>query len=223
MPLHTNSFKNNLNPRVDNNYQVVGIEHFEKSLAKYFFSEVVVKVYTFTDIEAHLNIEFQNNLTLSEILFFLNTHIWQDGKDKSILKNVNPFLKAFQALKDKNAFSIDIEEISILLEDTSIVIKKIYAQSIPNQLENILKEITENHFRLTKNFNEVPFEIFIPVFEEGPLEENNTLENIRTGSNSSANDYFGYWGLYFDSEVDAVIYDLENKSMVYGDLFMLNH
>lgn len=223
MPLHTNSFKKNLNPRVDNNCQVIGIEDFEKSLAKYFFSEVDVKVYSFTDIEAHLNIEFQNNLTLSEILFFLNKHIWQDGKDKTILKNVNPFLKALQALKDKNAFSIDIEEISILLEDTSIVIKKIYPQSIPNQLENILKEITENHFRLTRNSNEVPFEIFIPVFEEGPLEKNDTLENIRTGSNSSANDYFGYWGLYFDSEVDAVIYDLENKSMIYGDLFMLNH
>ncbi|MET6990383.1 hypothetical protein [Sediminicola arcticus] len=223
MPLNTNSVKNNLNSRIDNNYQVVGIESFEKDLAKYFFSEVAIKAYSSTYEKTCLNIEFQNNLTLSEVLCFLNTHTWQDKKDKTILKNINPFLKTLQSIKDKNSFSIDIEEVSILLKDTSIVIKKIYAQSIPNQLENILKEITESHFRLTRNFNEVPFEIFIPVFEEDPLEKNDALENIRIGSNNSANDYFGYWGLYYDSEAEAVIYDLENKSMVYGDLFMLNH
>tara|TARA_R110002051_G_scaffold56306_1_gene104637 strand:- start:54 stop:725 length:672 start_codon:yes stop_codon:yes gene_type:complete len=223
MPLHTESFKNNLKPGVDNGYRIIGLDTFEKSLAKYFFSEVTVNIYSSTDEETCLNIEFQNNLTLGEVLYFLNTHLWEYEEDNSVLTNVNPFLKTLQALKDLNTSTIDIEEISILLKDTSIVIKKIYAQSIPTQLENILKELTDHHDRLTRNSKEVPFEMFIPVFEEGPIDENSNLENIRTGNNSSVNDYFGYWGLYYESEVDAIIYDLENKSMVYGDLFMLNH
>lgn len=223
MPLHTDSFKNNLNFGIDPNYGITGLDTFEKSLAKYFFSEVSVNIYSSNYDEACLNIEFQNNLTLSEVLYFLNTHIWEPEEDNSVLTNVNPFLKALQALQDLNATSIDIEEISILLKDTSIVIKKIYSQSIPTQLENILKEITDHHFMLTRNSKEVPFEMFIPVFEEGPLEGNGTLENIRSGNSCTINDYFGYWGLYYDSEADAIIYDLGNKSMVYGDLFMLNH
>jgi hypothetical protein len=39
----------------------------------------------------------------------------------------------------------------------------------------------------------------------------------------SNKDYFSFWGLYFDSEEDAVIYDLSNKSFISGDLYMLNH
>ncbi|MFT4831956.1 MAG: hypothetical protein ACI815_001607 [Psychroserpens sp.] len=223
MPLHTESFKNNLKPIVDNNYQIIGLDTFEKSLAKYFFSEVAVNIYSTNHEDAFLNIEFQNNLTLSEVLYFLNTHTWEHEEDMSVLTNINPFLRALQALKTQNFTTIDIEEISIILKDTTIVIKKIYSQSIPTQLENILKKITDHHFMLTRNSKEVPFEVFIPVFEEGPLEGNGNLENIRTGNNSSTNDYFGYWGLYYDSEADAIIYDLENKSMVYGDLLMLNH
>ncbi|MEB8329323.1 hypothetical protein OO009_08135 [Flavobacteriaceae bacterium KMM 6897] len=223
MLLHNESFKNNLKPIVDNNYQIVGLDTFEYSLAKYFFSDVVVNISSTNDDEVCLNIEFQNNLTLSEVICFLNTHTWMYEEDMSVLTNMNPFLRALQALKNQNSTTIDIEEISILLKDTTIVIKKIYFQSIPTQLDNILKKITDHHFMLTKNSKEVPFEMFIPVFEENPLEENGSLENIRMGNNSSINDYFGYWGLYYDSEDDAIIYDLENKSMIYGDLLMLNH
>ena len=221
MPLYIESFKNYLKPEIDSNYGINGMDIFEKSLAKYFYSDVAVTIYSSNYEEACLNIEFQNNLTLSEVLYFLNTHKWE--KDNCVLTNVNPFLKALQALQDLNTSSIDIEEISILLKDTSIIIKKIYSQSITSQLENILKEITDHHFILTKNSKEVPFEMFIPVFEEGPLEGNGNLENIRSGHTRSITAYFGYWGLYYDSETDAVIYDLESKSMVYGDLFMLNH
>lgn len=223
MPLHTESFKNSLKFGIDTNYDVIGLDTFEKSLAKYFISEVSVNIYSSNYEGTCLNIEFQNNLSLTEVLYFLNTHRWEQEGDNSVLSNVNPFLKALQALQDLNTKSIDIEEISILLKDTSIVIKKIYIQSIPSQLENILKEITAHYLMLTRNSKEVPFEMFIPVFEEGPLEENGTLENIRTGTSCAINDYFGYWGLYYESEADAIIYDLGRKSMVYGDLFMLNH
>ncbi|MEJ1222127.1 hypothetical protein [Sediminicola sp. 1XM1-17] len=223
MPLHTESFNNKFNSSVVTKYQITGLDIFEKSLAKYFFSEVDVNVHSSNELEANLNIEFQNNLNLGEVLYFLNTHTWEHEEDQLIMRNINPFLKALQTLKQQNSISIDIEEISILLKDTSIVIKKIYSQSIPAQLENILEEITNHHYKLTRNSQEVPFEMYIPVFEEGPLEPNSNLEDIRNSNQSAINDYFGFWGLYFDSEEDAVIYDLENKSMVYGDLFMLNH
>lgn len=223
MPLHTGSFKNNLKPRVDIYYQIIGLDTFEKSLAKYFFSEVAVNIDSSSDKEACLNVEFRSNLTLSEVLYFLNTHTWEDELDMSVLTNVNPFLRAFQALKSKNVAIIDIEEISIQLYDTTIVIKKIYSQSIPTQLENILKEITDHHNMLTRGSLEVPFEMYIPVFEEGTMDGNSNLENIRSGNNSKVNDYFGYWGLYYNSEADAIIYDLGNRTMIYGDLLMLNH
>jgi hypothetical protein len=74
----------------------------------------------------------------------------------------------------------------------------------------------------TKKFTETPYEIYIPVFEEDHFENDTKLKNIRIGNNNKK-DYFEYWGLYFDSEKDAVIYDLKNKSIIFGDLFMLNH
>ena len=36
-------------------------------------------------------------------------------------------------------------------------------------------------------------------------------------------DYFGYWGLYFESEEDGVIYDLPRKRIITGELHMLDH
>ena len=61
----------------------------------------------------------------------------------------------------------------------------------------------------------------MPVFEESLLENDTTLMNIRSGNND-VKDYFKYWGLYFYTEDDALIYDLKNTSIISGDLQMLN-
>jgi hypothetical protein len=160
---------------------------------------------------------------LAETIYYLNLRKVDRESGTANKRDTNPFSHAITQLKNHNPLEIDIEEVSILLKDTSIIIKKIYAQSIPEQLENILSEITDHHFNLSQTLNEVPFEIYIPVFEEGPLQDDETLMNIRSGNNASATDFFGYWGLYYDSEDDAIIYDLANRTLVKGDLFMLNH
>jgi len=36
---------------------------------------------------------------------------------------------------------------------------------------------------------------------------------------NTKNDYFGFWGLYFDSEDNAMMYDVKNKSLIQADLF----
>ncbi|MBT8181380.1 MAG: hypothetical protein KJO53_07310, partial [Eudoraea sp.] len=132
------------------------------------------------------------------------------------------FSRALKKLNKLNSRRIDIEELSIFAKDCSIIIKNIFENSIEEQLRQILQTIAEHYVYFSKRLTETPYEIYIPVFEEDLFENESKLKNIRAGNNKKK-DYFKYWGLYFESEKDALIYDLKNKSIIYGDLFMLNH
>ncbi|QLG43822.1 hypothetical protein [Costertonia aggregata] len=219
MPLHLDSFKNNQQFDFNYNVRLEGLPNFIKSLEKHLFSNVVVRSVPKNDDVVHLVIEAHCNFELSETVAHINNGIWGNTFD---LKNTSFFLKALTDLRSKNIQSIDIDEFTILLEDTSLIINKIYEQSIPDQLENILQELANNYIYLTKGETEVPFEIYVPVFEENIIESDATLIKIETDTNKKV-DYFSFWGLYFYSQEDAVIYDLANKSIVYADLYMLNH
>tara|TARA_R110002020_G_scaffold21009_1_gene71101 strand:- start:68710 stop:69384 length:675 start_codon:yes stop_codon:yes gene_type:complete len=224
MPLHEDNLNNNAYSRSDINLPIKQLDTFKRKLEKDFFSEVSVSAFSSTETQSNLLVEFQSNLSLAETIYYLSLRK-SDGDHQGSLgcKDANPFSIAIAQLKDNNSLEIDIEEVCILLKDTSIIIKKIYEQSIPEQLENILEELTEHYFDLSGKKHEVPFEIYIPVFEEAPLQHSNNLLNIRSGNSAKASDFLGFWGLYFDSVDDAIIYDVANKSLVQGDLFMLNH
>ncbi len=101
------------------------------------------------------------------------------------------------------------------------MIKNIFKNSIQDQLNLILQSIAAHYVHFTKKLTETPYEIYIPVFEEDLFENNTQIRDIRI-SNNQPKDYFNYWGLYFESEEDALIYKLKDKSFIPGDLLMLN-
>ncbi len=217
------NFRDNLKLKLDDNPQIEGLVEFRKSLEKDYFSNVAVRNCSADNIRENLVIEMDCNFKLVEILSHLQKGTWGGTfPAPNSWSKSSPFSKALERLNELNNRRIDVEELSVFLKDSSIIIKNIYENSIEEQLGQILQTIAEHYVYFTKKLSETPYEIYIPVFEEDLFENDTKLKNIRTGNNSKK-DYFEYWGLYFDSEKDALIYDLKNKSIIFGDLFMLNH
>lgn len=196
--------------------KIEGLDSFKCNLEKYFFSEVIVRDNSTDSASAKLVLELNCNFQLKQMLYHLNLGTWGNFESKEL-----SFSKLLFNLRERNDLNIEIEEFSIYLKDTSIVIYKIYEESIPEELESILLSVSENYVHFTKGLSEIPYEIYVPVFEESLLEKDTTLMNIKSGNNN-AEDYFKYWGLYFYSEDDVLIYDLKNTAIVLGDLQMLN-
>ncbi|HET8735588.1 MAG TPA: hypothetical protein VFM69_03215 [Pricia sp.] len=218
MPLYLDSFKNNPPEGFNSDLNIEGLDVFQKSLEKYFFSQVIVRNCSSQKSSVQLAIELDCNLSLVEILFHFNKGTWgnfQEGKSS--------FEHLIQNLIQENGLAVDVDEFTLFLKDTTLVINKIYDKSIPGQLHQIFTEIGKHYVHFSKGLTETPYEIYIPVFEEERGTGNDTLlRNIEAG-NHTEKDYYKYWGLYCDSEEDAVIYDLKNAKIEDGDLFMLNH
>lgn len=217
MPLYLDSFKNNPPEGFNADLQLEGVESFRKNLEKYFFSEVTIRNSTSYSTGAYLAIELDCNLSLVEMLFHFNRGTWGN-----FLQGKSSFKALLRQLREENQLKIDVEELSILFKDTRIIVNKIYNKSIPEQLENIFREMGKHYVHFSKGLTETPYEIYVPVFEECNDEKDILLRNIEA-CNHTKKDYFKYWALYFESEDDAVIYDLEESHLENGDLFMLNH
>ena len=198
-----------------------GVEYFKKSLEKYFFAEAIVRLDTSKiDSKHHLIIGLNCNFGLTESLFHLNSGNWGGFCKNSTDLEYSGFELAVADLQDENQIEIIVEEIAIHFKDTSIFITKIPSQDITDQLCAILSSISENFVYFTRGLTEMPYEIFIPVFEE-TSEENSTISWSKAKIRTS---YFSYWGMYFYSEVDqdSLVYDLKNKTIIDGDFFLLN-
>jgi len=212
-----NSFNDNSHSRVTKVVTYTGFQQFTTNLEKYFFSQVTLRENSSNDGKINLIIELDCDLTLTEMIFHFNKGNWGTYNQSAF-----SFADEIYALSDEINNEVDIDEFSLFLKDTSIIINKIYTQSIPDQLENILIEICRNHTSITKGMTEVPFEVYIPVFEESPIEGDSVTNKIQTGNNKR-NDYFDFWGLYFESDNDdAIIYELGQSFVHDADLFMLN-
>ncbi|MEM9001762.1 MAG: hypothetical protein AAGB24_15995 [Bacteroidota bacterium] len=203
--------------------EIIGLDAFRKKLEKEFFSETTIDCAPNTyGSSTDLIVRLHCNFGLTESLFQLNNGNW--GGFQSDNRHLSPFEKSIRELNAKNDVPIDIMEFTIHFKDTSLVIAKIYPQSIIQRLGTILVTISENFVYFTKGLTEMPFEIFIPVFmEEGITSSANMLE-IGKGKNKQRG-YLDYWGLYFDSDIneDASIYDVKKKGIIKGDFFLLNY
>lgn len=218
MPLYLDSFKNNLPKRSTKEMSIMGLDTFKNNLEKDFYSNVNIRNKRLNCDTTGLIIDLNCNLSLHETLVHFNKGNWGSGYAK-LKSSIEIELNSLIGL---NNIKIDIEELSIILKDTSIIINRIYEHSIPHQFENILTALGNHYFYLTKRETEIPFEIYVPVFEDNLLCTDSTLVNIQS-DNNDINDYFSYWGLYFESEEDAAIYDLKTTSVISGELYMLNN
>jgi hypothetical protein len=216
MPLYFDDFKNNLPIGPNGEFNLVGLDAFKKNLEKHFFSEVHICNNNQNEWGCNLVIELNCNIDMFETVLNFDHGDWGSfGQNQFSVK------KGLNLLRELNNIPIQIDEFSIFLEDTTIIINKIYEQSISDQLENILIALSKNYFQLTKGLTEIPYEIYVPVFEENHDEYASLHGRIQTG-NDTKKDYFKFWGLYFESEDDADIFDFSSSLIVKGDLYMLN-
>lgn len=222
-------FRKNLRLQLDDNPKIRGVEAFKRSLEKEYFATVSIRNCHETssdyiaENQCNLVIDLVCNFTLVEVLFHLEKGSWGRAATTAAAEYPNsPFQEALTSLTGMNSIPIDVEEVSFLLNDTVIVIKKICSNSIGTQLGEILKSLAAHYVYLTRELTETPYEIYLPVFEEEIHSSNSLICNIKRDLDS-AMDYYKYWALYFDSQNDAQIYDLQHKTIISGDLHMLNH
>ncbi|MBG49444.1 MAG: hypothetical protein CML05_14255 [Pseudozobellia sp.] len=217
MPSFSDNFENNSSGGYNIDLRLEGIESFRKSLEKYFFSEATVRNCTNNNNGVNLAVELECNLSLVEMLFHFNRGTWGNFK-----QNSSSFVAILDKFRKENLITVDIDELSILFKDTRIIINKIYSRSIAEQLDNILREMGKHYVHFSKGLSETPYEIYVPVFEEEHTATDKILFRNVEVSNHCKKDYFNFWGLYFESEDDAVIYDLNASHLENGDLFMLS-
>lgn len=216
MPLHLDSFKNSLPVSCTNEVNLIGLESFKKDLEKYFFSDAVIRKSNSDPGRADLIIELECNFSLKDAVLNFREEIFNETRN-----DIADLCGTVGALQKKNVAPIDVEEFSLHLLDTTIIVQRIYKNSVLEQWNNVLRELIRHYDTLTHKLRETPFEIYVHVFEDQSLKDGSRSSYEEKGLHSNK-DYFTYWGLYFDSEEDAVIYDVKTSSFIFEDLYMLN-
>ncbi|MBT8187388.1 MAG: hypothetical protein HKP38_01445 [Croceitalea sp.] len=200
--------------------ELIGLDHFKKDLERDFYSNATIRCQYVTENKLNLYIDLSCNFGLIESLFHLNNGNWGSYYTASSKESaLSPFHTSLYTLAEENQKLIDIEELSLTLKDTTITIAKIFDQSIPDQLSNILSTLSSHFVHFTKGISEMPYEIFVPVFEENK----HIILDAEGLNQRSKMDFFDFWGLYFESKNDPVIYDLKTKKIIEkSDFFFLN-
>lgn len=221
MPRHT-EFGRISGFAIQNVLCLKSLELFRKRLEKEYYANVHIRRFECDENQSDLVVEFQSNLTLVEFLYHVqNKNVGQltRGTNNDLIDNA--FAAALSDLRLANSCKIDIEELTFFLADSEITIKRLYEYSIEDQLGNIYKELAKQFANISRNQSNIPSEIFIPVFEEN-LEEQFKYGMSAENPSATKRDYFNFWGIYFSHNDDAVIYDLGMRSIISGDLYMLD-
>ena len=212
MPLNPEEFNYSLRIRNFRNASFSGLNTFVKNLEKHFFSKISIRENSSNCEKINLVIELNCNLTLWELIHQYDTGNWGTfNQSKYSLSN------EIKRLESINDIQIDVDEFSITLKDTTVIVDKIYNQSIGEQLEYILRELGMHYVHYTRGYSEVPYEIFVAVFVENLMQPELNLVNSKKTQN-----YNNFWAIYFESEIDAVIYDVQKSTFLYEDLYMLS-
>ncbi|MCL5244742.1 hypothetical protein M4I21_02910 [Cellulophaga sp. 20_2_10] len=189
------------------------LEIFKNKLEKAYFSGVLIRVLKNTQDRLEIGVEFQSNFWLSEGVCYYNNSNWLKDKLDINSSRLEEFYSSLESLRYNTEQFVDIAELAIYLTDTSIIVSKVCENSIVNSLDAILDTLVTNIDNLMTEKLELPTEIHLPLLPEDKID----LTNITEKS------YFGFWGLYYESEEDAVIYDVSNNTTNKGDLFMVDH
>ncbi len=196
---------------------VSGLDIFKLKIEKDFFCDV--KILNQAKDLNNLIIEVNFNFNLSfGLSLFTNRKI---GNVKLNNEDYCLFSNAFENLKNTCDNCVDIKELNFVFEDCTIIIHRIYENSISNKLNDLLEQLNKNILYFTRGLSKVPFEIHVPVFEEKIFNSDNELLFLRMNEKRNE-DYFAFWGLYFENQIEADIYDYLNKDIIDGELIMIN-
>ncbi|MEM8928931.1 MAG: hypothetical protein AAGC45_12055, partial [Bacteroidota bacterium] len=168
---------------------------------------------TNVDLVIHLDCNFG----LTESLFHLNNGNWGNFQNSiSGDMRTSPFHSPLLALENENGVVFGIKELSFHLRDTSIIISRLPNFEIQDNLEGILDAVSANFVYFTKALSQMPYEIFVPIYEET---ENSFSHSERKHNRKP--DYLEFWGLYFEDEQDSSVYDVKNKTIIEESSFFL--
>lgn len=204
--------ENHLPVRQTKNASFNGLTRFKNSLEKHFFSEISVRVNFSNNDRINLVIELTCDLTLIDMVIHSAKQAWGSFNHRKY--SLSDEIGMLEEVNDK---LFDVDEFTINLKDTSIIIGKIYNKSIADQIDTIFLHLEKHYMQLTKGNVEVPYEIFVAVFEEEIVPS-----SLEITHHNKHRDYTSYWALYFETEDEALIYDLKNSTMRHEDLQMLN-
>jgi len=226
MAFNLENYKNKPPIVVIKDEDIRGISFFKKRLEQLYFSDVIIRNSDSTGEKAKLIIEISCNFSLRQGMSNFKAGIWAQLQNDPKQKGMNSeFHALIKQLQDKNDFLIEVEEFSLLFNDCNVIINQLYKQSIPEQLNNILVELAKYFSVLAKGMKRVPYEIFIPVFEEGVNtytdDKETLLPKVSTVAHE-ASDYFNFWALYFDNHEDAFMFSLQKGGIINGELNMLS-
>ncbi|SDQ70056.1 hypothetical protein SAMN05216294_2252 [Flagellimonas zhangzhouensis] len=194
----------------------IGLDEFINRLERDFFGTVRLNCkYDALSNKVDMVIYIHLNFQLLDCLRHFNNGDWVEvaiPKDNSIACNLD---KSLRELNAKNGIKFDISELSLHFEETTVIVSRLYERSIAKQMGKIISVIGQHYVYFTKGLTEMPYEIFVPVFEDDMPIAGNQLKKNKSG-------YFDYWGLYYDYEHQhqAMIYSLRKKKLYQEDLFL---
>jgi hypothetical protein len=200
--------------------KILELDAFILQIEKDFFCNVsIVNMETLT-ITNDLVLDIQFNFNLNQGLSILAKGKLE-GHDL-MLQNEEGyfFLNALEKLRNETNNAYDIKELNLVFNDCTVVLHRIFENSISLVIDQLILELYKNHIYITKGLTEQPYEIHIPVIEDNNFyKKNKLLSSIITDKNQK--NYCGFWGLYFDNKVDCDIYDSQLKKIIRGELTML--
>jgi hypothetical protein len=181
-------------------HDLAGIDDFRRELAEDYVSFVQGRPGDLGGLH-QLVVEFVSSISLLDAANFLAQGIAFDliksGTKAFVLR---PFLKAYKKLRDRNATTgVDIEQLRIVFQDTSVTIWNICDGGIFTNLGQIISTLAARYRTMILSSGEPPFEIHVPVFED-PADDRLCrfrvpLDVDETVRNPTAEYYFKFWGL----------------------------
>lgn len=208
--------------------ELEGLEEFKDALSEHYVSVVHGRPGDLGGGLYELAVEFVASISLASVAKFLLGGVAFDlvkaGTKGLVLR---PFLRAYEKLRDRNkAKGVDIEELRITFQDSSLVLHKISPDGIFSGLEQIMHTLAASYDFMRLDGSEPPFEIHIPVFED-PAEDRLCrfrvmLDVDETITDISAADYLKYWGLYYDYARTFRVYDVQRRLLIDSEFYTLD-
>ncbi|MFN2644026.1 MAG: hypothetical protein ABR570_03470 [Burkholderiales bacterium] len=196
-----------------------GIDDFRRSLDEDYVAVVHPRPGDLGGLY-QMAVHFVSSVTLADVAAFIAAGIAYDmlksGSEAFLLR---PFLAAFRRLRERNeSFDIGIEELLMEFQNSILAIDGSYRDAIPSQNGFILETIAENYKTFTLESGETPFEIRIPVFEDTaedrPARFRALLEVDETLAQGMAEDYSGFWGLWYDYSRQYRVFDVKRRLLI---------
>ena len=198
---------NPLSVKIDESPLLCGLDEFMKGLERLFFAEASAKIRMSGNGAQDLLLHVNSPIPLLEVLHHHRLGRWGAFPTYSAGVRVTRLQEMLQTLEAQNDRPVDIEELSLELNDILLVIRKSSFHSIAREFDQVLESLAAHYVYLTQGLQQIPYEIYIPVVEEGELPQATTPD-------SRVPDFYSHWGVYFESEEDACIYDLGTRALL---------